>query len=104
MILYRKKWRWDAAEYAIIPNLYWRIVRDFNRDHEHDWDRPAFPTLVAKDINDVIALAEMEMAIITGIKEVDNYKQLQKEIEKKYKEELTHVRNQKSSPKRNLSD
>ena len=102
MILYRKKWRWDASDYRIVPNLYWRIVRDFRRDTEDDWNRPLFPTLVAKDINDVIALAEIEMAIITGIKEVDNYKELKKEIKKKYDEELKNVRHQKPIAKRDI--
>jgi hypothetical protein len=93
MILFRYKWRWDANDMRIVKNFYWKILRECKWDFDGDDDRWKFPTLFAKDAKDALTLAGYERAIISNIREVDNFKELKKQVIEKYRKELADVRN-----------
>lgn len=83
MILYRKKWRWDAAAIQFVINWYWQILSDRRNSDK-------FPTLVAFDADTALKLADREGAKISAVRDVDNLEELKKNIKKEYELKLAN--------------
>jgi hypothetical protein len=94
MILFRYKWRWDSASMQITKNFCWKILREAKWDFDDD-DPHKMPLLFAENEKVARALAKLERAVISGVKEVDNFKDLKAKAIADYKRELKNVCNNK---------